>query len=145
MNVLVAETDVLVLGGGLAAAWAAAAAAGTGVEVVLADKGFCGTSGVTATAGTGHWWVPPDPGLRGAAIRDREAFGEGLAERRWMARVLDETCPTLPTLAAYPRRHSGWGEWRDDPAHTNESWRMDEVYACARETHTEPNTREITR
>jgi NAD-dependent dihydropyrimidine dehydrogenase PreA subunit len=30
------------------------------------------------------------------------------------------------------RRDSGWGEFRGDPAHANESWRMDEVFARAR-------------
>ncbi len=30
------------------------------------------------------------------------------------------------------RRDSGWGEHRHDPAHANESWRMDEVFARAR-------------
>jgi hypothetical protein len=25
---------------------------------VLVDKGFVGTSGVTATGGPNHWWVP---------------------------------------------------------------------------------------
>lgn len=30
------------------------------------------------------------------------------------------------------RRDSGWGEHRNDPAHANESWRMDEVFARAR-------------
>ena len=93
------EADALVLGGGLAVTWAASAAAQAGAVVVLADKGFCGASGVTATAGPGHWWVPPDE--REAAIRDREVLGEGLAERRWMARVLDETWRTPPTLAPY--------------------------------------------
>ena len=44
--------DVLVLGGGLAATWAASAAAQAGAQAVLADKGVCG---VTATAGPGHW------------------------------------------------------------------------------------------
>ncbi len=43
---------------------------------VLADKGFCGTSGVTATAGPGHWWVPPDPaGTRGCSRGTRGACG----------------------------------------------------------------------
>ena len=51
-------TDVLVIGGGLAGAWAGVAAAREGASVVIADKGYCGTSGVTATAGPGHWWVP---------------------------------------------------------------------------------------
>ena len=108
------ETDVLVLGGGLAATWAAAAAAQAGAAVVLADKGFCGTSGVTATAGPGHWWVPPDG--REAAIRDRAALGEGLADRHWMARVLDETWRMLPTLApyyAFPRDEAGTVRYRN--------------------------------
>ena len=105
---------MLVLGGGLAATWAASAAAQAGAQVVLADKGFCGTSGVTATAGPGHWWVPPDG--RDAAIREREAVAEGLAERRWMARVLDETWRTLPTLAAhyaFPRDEAGAVQYRN--------------------------------
>jgi FAD dependent oxidoreductase len=71
------EADVLVIGGGLAGAWAAVAAAREGALVVLADKGYCGASGVTATAGPGHWWVPPDPDLRAEAIRRREFFANG--------------------------------------------------------------------
>lgn len=35
------------------------------------------------------------------------------------------------------RRDSGWGVHRNDPAHANESWRMDEVFARARETNKE--------
>lgn len=46
--------DVLIVGGGLAGTWAAIAAAREGVSVILVDKGYCGTSGVTATAGPGH-------------------------------------------------------------------------------------------
>ena len=110
------QADVLVLGGGLSATWAAAAAAASGVDVILADKGFCGTSGVTATAGPGHWWVPPDPAAREVAIREREALGEGLAERSWMARILDETWRTLPTIGAYyafPRNEAGVVQYRN--------------------------------
>lgn len=44
----VITTDVLVLGGGPAGTWAALSAAKQGVRVVLADKGYCGTSGATA-------------------------------------------------------------------------------------------------
>ena len=40
--------DVLVLGGGPAGAWAAWSAASQGARVVLADKGYLGTSGATA-------------------------------------------------------------------------------------------------
>ena len=65
----------------MSAGWAAIAAARGGARVILVDKGFMGTSGVTATAGPNHWWVPPDPVLREAAIDKRHAAGLGLADR----------------------------------------------------------------
>jgi succinate dehydrogenase/fumarate reductase flavoprotein subunit len=95
------ETDVLVVGGGMAAVWAAISAAQNGATVILVDKGFVGTSGVTATAGPGHWWVPPDPALREAAIERRYQTSFGLADREWMARIIDVTWRTLPQLAGY--------------------------------------------
>jgi succinate dehydrogenase/fumarate reductase flavoprotein subunit len=49
------DTDVLVLGGGPAGTWAAIAAAEAGADVVLADKGYCGTSGATASGGNNLW------------------------------------------------------------------------------------------
>jgi len=93
--------DVLIIGGGMAACWAAIAAAGAGAQVVLVDKGFVGTSGVTATGGPNHWWVAPEPGKREAAIEERHARSFGLADRAWMARIIEETWRTLPTLAGY--------------------------------------------
>jgi L-aspartate oxidase len=99
---LALSTDVLVIGGGMAGAWTATAAAREGASVVLVDKGYCGTSGVTATAGPGHWWVPPDPPeARGNAIRSRNALAHGLADPGWMERVIALTWETLPTLARY--------------------------------------------
>ncbi len=95
------EADVLVIGGGMAAAWAAVSAARAGAAVVLVDKGFVGTSGVTATGGPNHWWVPPDPALRAEAVERRWRTSFGLAERDWMARVIETTWRTLPQLAAY--------------------------------------------
>ncbi|MBC9876592.1 FAD-binding protein [Bradyrhizobium sp. INPA01-394B] len=95
-------TDVLIVGGGMAGAWAATSAAEAGAKVVLVDKGYCGTSGVTAAAGPGHWWVPPDPpAAREAAVTNRVASGLGLGEADWMYRILDQTWRTLPTLAGY--------------------------------------------
>ncbi|WP_330479585.1 FAD-binding protein [Streptomyces platensis] len=76
-------TDVLVVGGGPAATWAALKSAQAGAEVVLADKGYCGTSGATASAGTGVWYVPPDPAAREAAMASREKLGGYLDDRRW--------------------------------------------------------------
>jgi succinate dehydrogenase/fumarate reductase flavoprotein subunit len=96
------KADVLIIGGGMAGAWAATAAAKAGAAVILADKGYCGTSGVTAAAGPGHWWVPPDPPeARAIAVGNRLAAGLGLGEADWMHRILDQTWRTLPTLAPH--------------------------------------------
>jgi succinate dehydrogenase/fumarate reductase flavoprotein subunit len=95
------DTDVLVVGGGMAAAWAAISAAREGAKVTLVDKGFVGTSGVTATAGPNHWWVPPEPTLREAAIERRLQTAFGLADPNWMERIIDTTWRLLPQLAPY--------------------------------------------
>ncbi len=107
------EADVLVVGGGLAATWAATGAARTGARVVLVDKGYCGTSGVTAAAGPGHWWVAPDK--REEAIEKQVERARGLADPGWMARVLDLTWTSLPGLDRYyrfPRDQAGAPRYR---------------------------------
>jgi len=98
------EADVLVIGGGPAGTWAAWSAAAQGAKVVLADKGYCGTSGATAPSGVGVWYVPPDPELREEARASRETMGGHLADRRWMDRVLDKTYENVGKLAdwGYP-------------------------------------------
>lgn len=97
----------------MAGAWAAAEAARQGASVVLAEKGYCGTSGVTATAGPGHWWVPPEG--RRAAIAARNEAALGLADPQWMERVLEETWRSLPGLARhydFPRDEKGQVQYR---------------------------------
>jgi hypothetical protein len=87
-----------------------------GADVVVAEKGYCGTSGVTPTAGPGHWWVPPDAALRAAAVARRVDSGLGLADPSWMQRVLDTTWRTLPSIAphyAFSRDDSGATRYRD--------------------------------
>jgi succinate dehydrogenase/fumarate reductase flavoprotein subunit len=95
------DADVLIIGGGLAGCWAAVSAARQGARVILAEKGYCGTSGVTATAGPGHWWVPPDSAIRADAIRRRMQTAYGLADPEWMARIIDTTWRTLPTISQH--------------------------------------------
>jgi succinate dehydrogenase/fumarate reductase flavoprotein subunit len=95
--------DVLVVGGGPAAAWAAVKAAEDGASVVLADKGYCGSSGATAAAGTGVWYVPPHPEERAAAKASREAMGGHLADHHWMDRVLDRTWRNMHEMAEISR------------------------------------------
>ncbi|MFF4985781.1 FAD-binding protein [Streptosporangium saharense] len=96
-------TDVFVVGGGPAAAWAAVKAAEAGATTVVADKGYLGTSGATASAGTGVWYVEPDRTAREAAMASREGLGGYLAERDWMARVLDQTYENMNELASVAR------------------------------------------
>ncbi|MER6264174.1 FAD-binding protein, partial [Streptomyces sp900105245] len=97
------STDVLVIGGGPAGTWAAIKAAQAGADVVLADKGYTGASGATASVGTGIWYVDDVPELREAAMASREALGGFLADRDWMARVLDETHARMDELARIQR------------------------------------------
>jgi succinate dehydrogenase/fumarate reductase flavoprotein subunit len=92
------HTDVLVVGGGPAALWAALTAREHGARTVLVDKGFAGASGVAAAATAGHWWVPPDG--REAAMAERDRVGGGLSDPGWMARVLEETWRRFPEVAA---------------------------------------------
>ncbi|GGG74067.1 FAD-dependent oxidoreductase [Paenibacillus radicis (ex Gao et al. 2016)] len=101
---LTLEADVLVIGGGPAGTWAALAAAAKGASVVLADKGYCGTSGATAPSGTGVWYVEPSADKREEAMKSREALGGYLADRGWMKRVLDRTYANMNdlALAGYP-------------------------------------------
>lgn len=95
------ETDVLVIGGGPAGAWAAVAAAARGASVTLVDKGFCGTSGATAPSGTGLWHVPRDREAREHAKASRFTMGGELAEHAWMDRVLEQTWINTETLTEW--------------------------------------------
>jgi succinate dehydrogenase/fumarate reductase flavoprotein subunit len=92
------EADVLVIGGGPAGAWAAISAAAQGAKVLLADKGFCGTSGATAPSGTGLWHVSPEGEAREKAKASRFAMGGQLAEHAWMDRVLEQTWANVERL-----------------------------------------------
>jgi succinate dehydrogenase/fumarate reductase flavoprotein subunit len=93
------DADVLVVGGGLAGAWSALSAAEKGARVVLVDKGYCGTSGVTATAGVGHWWMPAR--ARPAEVERRTAAGGDLTDPWWMYRTMDLVWNRLPELDRY--------------------------------------------
>jgi succinate dehydrogenase/fumarate reductase flavoprotein subunit len=95
--------DVLVIGGGPAASWAALAASGSGAAVVVVDKGYLGTSGATAPTNTGTWFVAPGAG-REAAIARRQQQNGGLAVPRWVERTLDEAWQRLHALAEWGYR-----------------------------------------
>jgi succinate dehydrogenase/fumarate reductase flavoprotein subunit len=93
------STGVLVIGGGLAGTWAALTAAQHGADVILVDKGYCGTSGVTATAGVGHWYLPPE--AREAEIAARSAAGGDLPDPAWMHATMEVVWRRLAELDPY--------------------------------------------
>lgn len=95
--------DVVVIGGGPAGTWAALRARQAGADVVLVDKGYCGTSGATAPSGTGVWYVAPHPAARAEAKASREALGGYLADHAWMDRVLDQTYANMNLLGTEGR------------------------------------------
>lgn len=92
------EADVLVIGGGPAAAWAAIAAAERGANVVVADKGFLGTSGAFAAASSTHLVVPPLAQLRDPVKFERYASGGHLSQHRWWDRLLEITYDKAPLV-----------------------------------------------
>lgn len=103
-------TDVLVIGGGPAGAWAAVAAAEAGAKVTLVDKGYHGTSGATAPSNTGTWCVPPGE-HRAQAVARRWERTIGIADQRWMLRLVDRCYENLQRLVEwgypFPTEESG--------------------------------------
>ncbi len=93
-------TDVLVVGGGPAATWAAISAAETGSRVTLVDKGFCGTSGATAAGGNNLWLIPRGP-RREESVRESEVAAGGLTDSEWMFRVLATSWDRIELLAQW--------------------------------------------
>ncbi|MBD2239116.1 FAD-binding protein [Aulosira sp. FACHB-113] len=88
--------DVLVIGGGPAAAWAASAAAAQGVKVIIADKGYLGTSGAAAASGNGI--MAPSPENWDKVVSERYRIGKNLANLRWIERVIEKTWLSLPLV-----------------------------------------------
>jgi succinate dehydrogenase/fumarate reductase flavoprotein subunit len=92
--------DVLVIGGGPAATWAAISAVESGARVILVDKGYCGTSGATAAGGNNLWLIPPGP-RREESVRERESAAGGITDSDWMLRVLSSSWERIEQLAQW--------------------------------------------
>ena len=88
-----------------------------------------------------------DPGLQGPPViaRPEDCSTCFMCELycRWDALYVAPDCHRpVPVTAAHIkasgllgqfRRDSGWDEWSGDPRYANEHWRMDDVFARARE------------
>ncbi|MGV0812082.1 FAD-binding protein [Mycolicibacterium boenickei] len=94
------STDVLVIGGGPAATWAAVSAAESGARVILVDKGYCGTSGATAAGGNNLWAIGPGP-RREDSVRERELAAGRITDSEWMFRVLATSWDRLEQLSEW--------------------------------------------
>ena len=101
-NELQLTADVLVIGGGPAAAWAAWAAASQGVKVIIVDKGFLGTSGAAAASGNGI--MAPSPENWDKVLSERYRVGKNLANSRWIERVIEKTWLSLPLVESWGYR-----------------------------------------
>jgi succinate dehydrogenase/fumarate reductase flavoprotein subunit len=109
--------DVLVIGGGPAGAWAALSAADEGASVVIAEKGYLGTSGPFGVgAGTGIYYIMPnDQEQRDTIVDARQPIAYGLSDPAWGYRVFDQSYANLDAIAK-------WGyEWPRTPDGTRES------------------------
>ncbi len=93
---LTLSADVLVIGGGPAAAWAAWSAATSGAKVVVVDKGYLGSSGAAAASGNGVLAVPLEE--RPQVLIQRYRQSDGLGNPRWIERILDLTWQSMPLL-----------------------------------------------
>jgi len=107
------ETDVAVVGGGLAGLSAAGRAAGLGARVTLLDKARAGSSGLTAfSAGGILCWVPGQDSL-GDWVQSFLEAGEGLNSRAWVTRFLEGNYRQLESLESrgYPFLKDGEGHF----------------------------------
>ncbi|BAZ33519.1 fumarate reductase/succinate dehydrogenase flavoprotein-like protein (plasmid) [Cylindrospermum sp. NIES-4074] len=101
-NELQLTADVLVIGGGPAAAWAAWSAASQGVKVIIVDKGFLGTSGAAAASGNGI--MAPSPENWEKVVSERYRIAKNLANLRWIERVVEKTWLSLPLVESWGYR-----------------------------------------
>ena len=112
-------SDVLVIGGGLAAICAAIAAAETGAAVIVANKGITGTSGSSAkaagilAAAFGHGGLDEEPVDDSPAhhVADSLAVGYHLGAPELVTIIAEQACDAINWLAqhgvAFSRTDSG--------------------------------------
>ena len=86
------ETDVLVIGGSMAGAWAALTAADAGAKVLIVEKGWVGSAGVVAAATSAGYFVLPDnPKQRQWSIEMRHSEAGDLDDFDFIEGVLTDS------------------------------------------------------
>jgi succinate dehydrogenase/fumarate reductase flavoprotein subunit len=98
----VVETDVLVIGGGIAGCFAAIKAKEQGLDVTIVDKAYAGKSGSSIAAG--GWWMVFNPEWGhdfDASMEDVTLNGEYLNNRDWDEIILKESWATYRDLVSW--------------------------------------------
>jgi succinate dehydrogenase/fumarate reductase flavoprotein subunit len=91
-DALTLDTDVLVIGGSLAGAWAALAARRQNARVTLVDKGYIGTAGAAAPANVGGYYADPtDAPQAEKTIHSRHDSACGMDDLAHVARVYTQS------------------------------------------------------
>ncbi len=93
------ETDVLVIGGGIAGCFSAVRAREEGADVVMVDKGYSGKAGATPMASLGFMVYNPEWGMDlDACIAAVSEKGEYVNDRTWTEIIFRESLPAYREL-----------------------------------------------
>jgi len=95
------ETDVLVVGGGMAGLFAAMKAKEQGLDVTLVDKSYVGKSGQTPWA-IGFGFIDPESGVDiDALVEQRSAAGEYVNNREWTETIYKDSYARYQDIVAW--------------------------------------------
>ena len=105
------ETDVLIIGGGLAACFAAVKAREKGANVIMVDKGTVGLSGSTPWAGGYCVFDEKEGHDRAEWIKNVSGTGEYVNNRTWLEIFMDNSMARYQDLVAWGAIDEGV-DWR---------------------------------
>jgi succinate dehydrogenase/fumarate reductase flavoprotein subunit len=98
----VVETDVLVIGGGIAGCFAAIKARDQGLDVMIVDKAYAGKSGASFASGMGYMVFNPAWGLDlNACMNAIHTKGEYLNNHEWTEIVFKDSWQTYQDLVSW--------------------------------------------
>lgn len=98
----VVETDVLVIGGGIAGCYAAIKAREQGLDVTIVDKAYAGKSGASISASVGWMAFNPEWDLDyDACMNAFNKEGEYINNREWGKVILNESWTTYRDLISW--------------------------------------------
>lgn len=96
------ETDVLVIGGGIAGCFAAIKAREQGARVILVDKAYAAKAGGTLVASAGYMFFNPELGHNlEASIHAISKNGEYLNNREWTEVIMNDSWATYQDLLSW--------------------------------------------